>query len=126
VTRAIVVGAGFGGMAAALRLRARGFDVRVFDNQSKAGGRAGVYHRQGYTFDAGPTVITAPFLFDELWALFGRKREDAIEFRPLTPWYRIRFADGRSFDYGGTDEQLIARVRAFAPDDVAGYKALLK
>jgi phytoene desaturase len=85
VTRAIVVGAGFGGMAAALRLRARGFDVRVFDNQSKAGGRAGVYHRQGYTFDAGPTVITAPFLFDELWALFGRKREDAIEFRPLTP-----------------------------------------
>lgn len=126
MTQAVVVGAGFGGMAAALRLRARGFDVRVFDNQAKAGGRAGVYHRDGYTFDAGPTVITAPFLFDELWELFGKKRADSIEFRPLAPWYRIRFADGRSFDYGGTDEQLIQRVREFAPADVDGYEALLK
>jgi phytoene desaturase len=112
-------------MAAALRLRAAGFSVDVFDNQAGAGGRAGVYHRDGYTFDAGPTVITAPFLFDELWALFGESRREAIEFRPLTPWYRIRFADGRTFDYGGTDEELIERVRAFSPDDVEGYKRLL-
>ena len=123
---AVVVGAGFGGMAAALRLRAARFTVDVFDNQAQPGGRAGVYHRNGYTFDAGPTVITAPFLFDELWQLFGEQRSEAVEFRPLTPWYRIRFADGRSFDYGGTDQELIERVRAFAPEDVPGYLRLLR
>jgi phytoene desaturase len=96
--RSIVIGAGFGGLAAALRLRAAGLSVDLFDNQMTAGGRAGVYKDRGYTFDAGPTVITAPFLFDELFALFGKQRSDYIEFRPLMPWYRIRFADGRSFD----------------------------
>ncbi len=126
MAHAVVIGAGFGGMAAALRLRAAGFSVDVFDNNAEPGGRAGVYSREGYTFDAGPTVITAPFLFDELWALFGKRRSDAVEFRPLTPWYRIRFADGRSFDYGGTDEELIQRVRDFAPGDVPGYKKLLR
>ena len=126
MTHAIVIGAGFGGMAAALRMRARGFNVSVFDNQAQAGGRAGVYRRQGYTFDAGPTVITAPFLFDELWSLFGKSRNAEIELQELMPWYRIRFADGRSFDYGGADEQLIENVRAFAPGDVAGYQALLR
>lgn len=126
MAQAVVIGAGFGGMAAALRLRAAGFDVDVFDNGAQPGGRAGVYRRDGYTFDAGPTVITAPFLFDELWALFGKRRDAEIEFRPLGPWYRIRFADGRVFDYGGTDEQLIERVRAFAPGDVDGYKRLLR
>ncbi len=126
--KAVVIGAGFGGMAAALRLRAAGFEVDVFDNQPQPGGRATVYRRQGYTFDAGPTVITAPFLFDELWELFGKRRAEAVEFRPLTPWYRIRFADGRTFDYGGDGmdlEALVERVRAFSPRDVAGYRALL-
>ncbi len=123
--KAVVIGAGFGGLAAALRLRHAGLDVDVFDNNAVAGGRAGVYHREGYTFDAGPTVITAPFLFDELFALFGRRREEYIEFRELTPWYRIRFDDGRTFDYGGTTEQLIARVAEFAPGDVDGYTRLL-
>ena len=126
MAHALVIGAGFGGMAAALRLRAAGFSVDVFDNQGQAGGRAGVYHRAGYTFDAGPTVITAPFLFDELWDLFGESRSEAIEFRELMPWYRIRFADGRSFDYGGTDAELIDRVRQFSPGDVDGYRRLLK
>ncbi len=120
-----MIGAGFGGMAAALRLRAAGFSVDIFDNQPQAGGRAGVYRRDGYTFDAGPTVITAPFLFDELWALFGKERRAAIEFRELLPWYRIRFADSRSFDYGGTDEQLVENVRRFSPADVPGYRRLL-
>jgi phytoene desaturase len=125
LSKAIVIGAGFGGMAAALRLRAHGFEVHLFDNQPQAGGRAGVYHKAGYTFDAGPTVITAPFLFDELFALFGKSRGDYVEFRELTPWYRIRFADGRTFDYGGEDRQLVERVREFSPSDVEGYKALL-
>jgi phytoene desaturase len=126
MTHAVVIGAGFGGMAAALRLRKRGFEVSVFDQQQGAGGRAGVYLTGGYTFDAGPTVITAPFLFDELWSLFGETRSDAVEFRELTPWYRIHFADGRSFDYGGSDQELVERVRAFAPGDVDGYRKLLR
>lgn len=122
---AAVIGAGFGGLAAALRLRAAGLSVDVFDNNSRAGGRAGVYHVKGYTFDAGPTVITAPFLFDELFTLFGKDRTDYVAFQPLMPWYRIRFADGRSFDYGGTRDQLIEAVRQFAPADVDGYIRLL-
>lgn len=121
-----MIGAGFGGLAAALRLRAAGLAVDVFDNQSQPGGRAGVYRQNGYTFDAGPTVITAPFLFDELFALFGKARTDYVTFQPLLPWYRIRFADGRSFDYGGSTEQLIEAVRQFAPGDVDGYKRLLE
>ncbi len=124
--QAIVIGAGFGGLAAALRLRAAGLAVEVFDNQSAAGGRAGVYRRQGYTFDAGPTVITAPFLFDELFELFGKDRRHYVQFLPLMPWYRIRFADGRSFDYGGTREELIEAVRCFSPSDVNGYTRLLE
>jgi phytoene desaturase len=123
---AIVIGAGFGGLAASLRLRAAGFQVDVYDNQAQPGGRAGVYQEAGYTFDAGPTVVTAPFLFDELFSLFGKCRADYVTFRALMPWYRIRFADGRSFDYGGTTEQLIEAVRHFAPGDVAGYCRLLR
>ena len=126
MTQAIVIGAGFGGMAAALRLRAAGMQVRVFDNQKKPGGRATVYRRAGYTFDAGPTVITAPFLFDELFALFGKTRSDYVRFEELTPWYRIHFHDGRTFDYGGTEEQLIRNVAAFSPGDEAGYRTLLR
>jgi phytoene desaturase len=126
MNRSIVIGAGFGGLAAALRLRAAGLIVDLFDNQVTAGGRAGVYKDRGYIFDAGPTVITAPFLFDELFALFGKQRSDYIEFRPMMPWYRIRFADGRSFDYGGTREQLVEAVKRFAPDDAAGYTRMLE
>lgn len=124
--RAVVIGAGFGGLAAALRLRAAGLQVDVFDNQDAAGGRAGVYRQRGYTFDAGPTVITAPFLFDELFALFGKDRRDYVQFLPLMPWYRIRFADGRSFDYGGTREELLEAVRCFSPGDLGGYTRLLE
>ena len=126
MARAIVIGAGFGGLAAALRLRAAGLTVDVFDNQQQAGGRAGVYRKGGYTFDAGPTVITAPFLFDELFELFGKTRSAYVALQPLVPWYRIRFADGRNFDYGGTREQLIEAVRNFAPDEVQGYTRLLR
>ena len=126
MAQAVIIGAGFGGLAAALRLRAAGLQVDVFDNQSSAGGRAGVYRKAGYTFDAGPTVITAPFLFDELFALFGKKRVQYIPFVPLLPWYRIRFADGRSFDYGGTRDELIEAVRQFSSSDVNGYIRLLE
>ncbi len=85
-----------------------------------------MYRERGYTFDAGPTVITAPFLFDELFALFGKQRSDYVRFVPLMPWYRIRFADGRSFNYGGTRDELIDAVRRFSPSDVDGYVRLLE
>jgi phytoene desaturase len=126
MSRAIVIGAGFGGIAAALRLRARGYQVTLIDKQDQLGGRATVYRRNGYVFDAGPTVVTAHFLFDELFALFGKKREDYITFVPVYPWYRIQFADGSRFDYGGTLEQTLAEIRKIHPPDADGYLKLLK
>ncbi|MBC8105859.1 MAG: phytoene desaturase [Anaerolineae bacterium] len=123
--KAIVIGAGFGGVAAALRLRAKGYDVTIIDKQDKLGGRAYVYHRNGYTFDAGPTVVTAPFLFDELFELFGKKRSDYVTFVPVYPWYRIQFADRTTFDYGGTLEQTLEAIRKIEPADVDGYLKLL-
>ncbi|QOV91509.1 phytoene desaturase family protein [Humisphaera borealis] len=124
--KAIVIGAGFGGLAAAARLRARGYDVTVFDKQNQPGGRAAVFERDGFIFDAGPTVVTAHFLFDELFALFGKKREDYIEFREVYPWYRIGFADGTYFNYGGTLEQTLDEIRKIEPDDCDGYLRLLE
>jgi phytoene desaturase len=126
MAHAVVVGAGFGGMAAALRLRARGYDVTLLEKQKQLGGRAMVIRRDGFTFDMGPTVITAPFLLDELFALFGRKREDYVNFVPLYPWYRIQFHDGRFFDYGGTIEQTLEQIRKFNPGDCDGYLRFLE
>jgi phytoene desaturase len=122
---AVVIGAGFGGIAAALRLRARGYRVTLIDKQDQLGGRATVYRRNGFVFDAGPTVITAPFLFDELFALFGKRREDYVTFVPLYPWYRIIFADGSHFDYGGTLEQTLEQIRKFHAPDADGYLKFL-
>jgi len=123
--RAIVVGGGFGGLAAALRLRRRGYAVTLVDRCPRLGGRAQVFQRDGFRFDAGPTVITAPFLFDELFTLFGRRREDYLDFVPLTPWYRFRFADGETFDYGGSVADTEAGIARLNPADVAGYRKLL-
>ena len=127
--KCIVIGGGFGGIAAALRMRAKGYDVTLIDKQDKLGGR-GYQHRvetpRGtFVHDAGPTVITAKFLFDELFELFGKKREDYVEFRDVYPWYRIAFADGTHFDYGGTLEQTLAEIRRIEPADADGYLRLL-
>ncbi len=124
--RAIVVGAGFGGLAAALRLRARGYDVEVVDRQTAPGGRAQVYERAGFIHDAGPTVITAPFLFEELFGLFGESLEDHVKLVPVDPWYRFEFEDGNRFDYGGTVEDTLAEIARFDERDVDGYKRLLE
>ncbi len=123
--RAIVIGAGFGGIAAALRLRARGYKVRVIDRSPRLGGRAQVFEREGFRHDAGPTVITAPFLFDELFELFDRRRSDYVEFVPLDPWYRFRFADGETFDYGGDVDSTLDEIRRLNEEDVEGYGALV-
>src|SRR5205085_3682168 len=102
------------------------YDVTLLEKQNQLGGRAAVFKRNGYTFDSGPTVITAPFLFDELFALFGKRREDYVQFVPLYPWYRVQFADLTTFDYGGTLEQTLDQIRKFEPRDVDGYLKLLK
>ena len=121
-SRAVVIGAGLGGLAAAVRLRARGYAVTVVEAMSQAGGRAAVFHRDGYTFDAGPTVVTASYLFDELWALCGRERAEYVEFAPVDPFYRVEFPGGERFDYVGDEDRLLAQIRAFNPADVDGYR----
>ena len=101
--RVVVIGSGFGGLAAAIRLVARGYEVTVLEKRDQPGGRAYVYRQDGFTFDGGPTVITAPWLIDELFALAGRRREDFVTFVPLDPFYRIVFPDGTHFDYSGDE-----------------------
>ncbi|MFB0899236.1 MAG: phytoene desaturase family protein [Polaromonas sp.] len=123
--QALVIGSGFGGMAAALRLRAKGYEVTVVDRCSQLGGRAQVFEREGFRHDAGPTVITAPFLFDELFDLFGEKFSDHVTLVPLKPWYRFHFADGDSFDYGGTLEETLSEIARIEPKDCDGYRQLL-
>jgi len=119
---AVVIGSGFGGLAAAVRLGARGYRVTVLERLAQPGGRARVLRRDGFTFDAGPTIITAPFLFEELWALCGRRFEEDVELRPMDPFYRVRFHDGETFDCCGDEEKMRARVAQLAPGDVAGYE----
>ena len=120
---AVVIGGGFGGIAAALRLRARGYAVTLVERLERLGGRAQVYERDGFRFDAGPTVITAPWLFDELFALFGRERADAVAFLPVSPWYRIGFADGSHLDYGPDRAHTEAEIQRIAPGELNGYRA---
>ena len=122
---AVVIGSGFGGLAAAVRLGARGYRVTVLEKLDAPGGRACVHRQDGYTFDAGPTVITAPFLFEELWALCGRRMADDIDLRPVAPYYRLRFDDGSTFDYSGDAAAMRAEVAKFSPSDVAGYERFL-
>ncbi len=123
---AIVIGAGFGGLAAAARLRAAGHRVTVVEAGSQAGGRARAFEREGFHFDAGPTVITAPHLFDELFELFGKDRRDYFELVPVDPFYRVVFPDGRHFDYVGDDDRLFDQIASFNPADVDGYKKLVE
>ncbi len=124
MAKAVVIGSGFGGLAAAVRLRAMGYGVTVLEALPDPGGRARVFRRDGYTFDAGPTVITAPYLLHELFALLGRDSRDYFELVPVDPFYRILFHDGDVFDYVGDEERLLAQIEAFEPRDVDGYRRL--
>src|SRR5271155_4917886 len=100
---AIVIGSGFGGLAAAVRLGARGYRVTVLEHLDAPGGRAYVFHDNGFVFDAGPTIITAPFLLEELWGLCGRRLEEDVELAAVRPFYRIRFHDGGILDCSDDD-----------------------
>lgn len=123
---AVVIGSGFGGLAAAIRLGARGYRVTVLEKLDRPGGRAEVFERDGFTFDAGPTIITAPFLFEELWQLCGRSMADDVDLRPLNPFYRIRFHDGECFDYSGDTQAMEAQIARFDPGDVEGYRRFVE
>ena len=123
---AVVIGAGFGGIAAALRARAKGWQVTLIDRAPMLGGRAQVFEREGFRHDAGPTVITAPFLFEELFTLFGEQLQDHVSVVPLKPWYRFIFDDLSTFDYGGSFSETLAEIQRVCPEDVTGYQRLLQ
>lgn len=116
-----VIGSGFGGLGVAARLAARGHEVTVFEKLDKLGGRAYVFEKKGFKFDGGPTVITAPWLFDEIWELAGRKREDYFQTVPLHPFYRIFDHNGRAFDYNDDHEFTLSQIEKWNPADVEGY-----
>ncbi len=120
----VVIGSGFGGLAAAVRMRAKGYPVTVLEARDQPGGRASVFKRDGFSFDAGPTVITAPYLFHELFELVDKDWRDYYELMPVEPFYRIEFNDGSSFDYVGDEERLLEQIRTFSPRDVDGYKKM--
>ncbi|MFT4703996.1 MAG: phytoene desaturase, partial [Bradymonadia bacterium] len=123
---AIVVGSGLGGLSSAIRLRALGYDVEIVEANEQAGGRASVFLKDGFSFDAGPTVVTAPYLVDELYELVGRRREEHIQFMPVDPFYRVKYADGTHFDYVGDEDRIIAQIEEMNPRDVDGYRRLAK
>ncbi len=122
----IVIGSGFGGLSAAIRLAAQGHDVTIFEKRDRLGGRAYQYEINGFKFDGGPTVITAPYMFDELFEVAGRRREDYITLVPLDPFYRIFDHAGRSFDYHRSVDDILAEIERLSPADREGYEQLAR
>ena len=118
---ALIIGAGFGGLAAGVRLGVKGYRVLILDKLDMPGGRASCIHQDGYRFDLGPTIVTVPQVFEALWTLAGRKMSDDIEIRPLDPFYTIRFPDGSTFTARQDPEAMRAEVARLAPSDLAGY-----
>jgi phytoene desaturase len=123
---AVVIGAGLGGLAAAIRLGARGYRVTVLEKLDAPGGRASVFRQDGFTFDAGPTILTAPFLLEELWHLCGRRMEDDVTLKAMEPFYRITFADGSTFDASSDPDAMRAEVARLSPNDVASYERFMR
>jgi phytoene desaturase len=119
--KAIVIGSGFGGLAAAIRLSCKGYQVQILEKLDAPGGRAYVHRQDGFTFDAGPTIITAPQLLEELWAMCGKKFSEHITLKAIEPFYRIRFDDGSWFDYSGDPATMRREVARFCPEDLPGY-----
>ena len=120
-----MIGAGFGGIALAIRLQAAGIQTTLFEARDKPGGRAYVYEDQGFTFDAGPTVITDPSALEELFALGGKRMADYVELLPVAPFYRLCWEDGTHFDYANDQEAMDRQIHARNPADVAGYQQFL-
>ncbi len=123
---ACVIGAGFGGLALAIRLQSAGIATTVVEARDKPGGRAYVWHKDGFTFDAGPTVVTDPACLQELWALSGADIAQDVELMPVMPFYRLNWPDGTNFDYSNDDGNLRKEIAKLDPADVAGYDAFLE
>jgi phytoene desaturase len=119
--RAAVIGSGFGGLAVAIRLQTAGIQTTIFEARDQPGGRAYVYRDQGFTFDGGPTVITAPHCLEELFSEAGRDMRDYVELLPVAPFYRLVWSDGDRFDYDGDSESMVAQIRRRSPEDAEGY-----
>jgi len=124
--KSIIIGSGFGGIAAALRLKAKNHQVILIEKHPDLGGRARVFKKNGFTFDGGPTVITAPHLIEELFGLFNKSAKDYIDLTPLKTWYRFIFEDGMKFDYSGDENQMKSQIKEINEKDVKGYEELVK
>ncbi|HET8935976.1 MAG TPA: phytoene desaturase [Polyangiales bacterium] len=120
--RAAVIGSGFGGLAVAIRLQTAGFKTTIFEALEQPGGRATVFRENGFVFDAGPTVITAPHCLEELFSEAGRRMSDYVELMPVAPFYRLLWSDGDTFDYTGDAADMLRAVSARSPEDVEGYR----
>ena len=121
----IVIGSGFGGLAASLRLKAKGYKVTLLEKHPDLGGRARVFKKGEFTYDGGPTVITAPYLFEELFSLFNKKMSDYVKIVPLDLWYRFVFEDGKKFDYSGNEQSMQREINKFSEKDFSGFKKLV-
>lgn len=124
--KAIVIGSGFGGLASAVRLLKKGYEVTVLEAMDRLGGRAAVFKRDGFTFDAGPTVVTAPYLLNELFEMHGENPDDFFKLTECDPFYRIMFHDDSTFDYVGDEDRMLENIRKLSPQDVDGYQKLAK
>jgi phytoene desaturase len=123
---ALVIGSGFGGLAAAVRLGARGYRVTVLERLATPGGRARVHRQDGFTFDAGPTIVTAPYLFEDLWRLCGKRLSDDVTLRPVDPFYVLRFDDGETIDCHADPAAMRAEVARISAKDLAGYDRFMR
>ena len=123
--RITIIGSGFGGLGAACRLAAHGHQVEIFEKRDKPGGRAYVYEVNGFKFDGGPTVVTAPFMFDDIFKLAGKNREDYFTLVPVDPFYRIFNHEGRRFDYNNDSNFIHSEIRKWNPSDVENYQRFI-
>ena len=121
----VVIGSGFGGIAAALRLKAKGHNVTLIEKHPDLGGRARVFKKKGFTFDGGPTVITAPYLINELFELFEKDPKNYIKLSPLKVWYQFVFEDNSKFNYSGNENEMKSQIAEMSKDDVIGYEKLV-
>jgi phytoene desaturase len=124
--RAVVIGAGLGGLSAAMRLGAKGYAVTVIDRLDKVGGRGSSIDMDGHRFDLGPTIVTCPQVFEQLWADCGRDFRKDVDLRALDPFYEIRWEDGSIFTACGDHDKMVEEVRRLSPGDVKGYTKFLK
>ncbi len=122
----IVIGSGFGGLSCAIRLQAQGHEVTIVEKREKLGGRAFVYEQDGFKFDGGPTIITAPWLIDELFTLAGKKTEDYVKLVKIDPFYNIRWEDGTVFNYNDDKQNLYAQIAKINPKEIANYQRFAK